>query len=1472
MKGWRKRASIARAAVLCLALALITSAQAFSTLPGVISDAASNGIHVYSRIGIPIQGLEVGSSSNGLFGRGFVVSNNQGEGVGASSSGILVRAKVKTINALKPISAASSNGISVRGSIQVISNSEPGTGASANGILVRGTLLTMDKKMPKSGALSNGIYAVGSIANTATLSPRTASSSNGINVVGRFNLGINDPPIVSASSNGINTRAKTYLRDALMPITGAGSNGLSVIADIGTHGGSSTTNGIKVLGVVRKTADPAEFDGDTGAASNGLFVLGTLDKGNIQQSGASSNGIHVQGLINTDSTGEEGTVIGIEVSSGATSNGISVNGTLSTGSMINPLTGASSNGLFVQGIIRAVDELYPATAASSNGIAASGTMIDLSNSDDSGASTNGIVISGTLVTDQPSLCEEFGLHVLFGEVSCFCGDGRLDDDEQCDDGNDNNNDACTNTCQLATCGDGYLQGSEQCDFGSNNNDAGACTTSCEWGPQCSVNEFYKLIPEHTLATDIEMRECGYILAAENSIDPMFSEFDHKGEFIQSKIIETAGNSNWYHPLQKSIKTSDGGYLVLGISHYYQIFIAKLDQNYVLQWEQSIDTSDDQITLVDVIEDHEGNFVASGTNNNYNDFLLYKFSSDGSLIWRKTLSALGGGDGIGYSIEQDEDHNYVVVGVKQHDIAIDAHGIYVGKFDMNGNQIISKYLYDDPLKRYVARDFIINEDSSITIAGYVRENSISNPTDSLLITKFDTNYDPVWSRTIETQQGFKNFFATSITHAHQGGYVVVGGLSGADDVLPYHHFDSLQNGQKLITAVFDESGNLQHSYTTLNEFTVANDIEQHPMGGYAIAGQAQTGALLVRTNNLGNVTFCNDWVDLSLSSNSITLSSINPIASQDDTLSLIITVDGTPITDHSITSDTFICYIEPNICGNGFHEPTNGEQCDDGNNIDDDSCSNTCVAQCVLSSAQWIYADNSMVTSPVQGWEAGRDNTLSQTVYMEAIGNHCAGEDINYTIYEDDVFFDDFVDSLLAVYNTYPVWQPPWYNDALFPLIFTENPQYYFVAEDPLGNQLQSQTLEITRPPELVGSLCGNGILDFGEECDEAGLNTDTACTPDIGEQCHYCNTTCYNITLGTIECHLFDVEISLNPANDNNFNGLADEGDIITINATINPNCQDADRILVEASSIDNSCTIIPGASAIIDAMNETITITQGDSSAITEWTVPSIPAECQGKTVNAQSAALYSDTSQAPVGSTLSTPSGSFTFAGAVCGNGLPNSGEQCDDANSNNSDSCIIDPLNGYECKDAFCGDNYTRSGFEQCDDGNAIDTDSCTSSCQIAFCGDSIIQSGVEECDDGNIQSGDRCSSTCQYEASFIWNEKNEQREAVLILGLEKDISGDWQDYLIVFNSSSDISSLITFEDKTTIADDAPVDLSQFESYESSYHLLSYYWNHTGWTPQPGDEGTYRAFLELRDNINEVIEIQGSDRIYSNSFTVS
>jgi cysteine-rich repeat protein len=72
-----------------------------------------------------------------------------------------------------------------------------------------------------------------------------------------------------------------------------------------------------------------------------------------------------------------------------------------------------------------------------------------------------------------------------------CGDGYVEDDEQCDDGNTTSGDGCSATCRIEEtpppcCGDGYLDDGEQCDDGNVISGDG-CSATCrieETSPPC----------------------------------------------------------------------------------------------------------------------------------------------------------------------------------------------------------------------------------------------------------------------------------------------------------------------------------------------------------------------------------------------------------------------------------------------------------------------------------------------------------------------------------------------------------------------------------------------------------------------------------------------------------------------------------------------------------------------------------------------------------------------------------------------------------------------------------------------------------------------------------------------------------------------------------------------------------------------------------------------------------------------------
>jgi cysteine-rich repeat protein len=98
-------------------------------------------------------------------------------------------------------------------------------------------------------------------------------------------------------------------------------------------------------------------------------------------------------------------------------------------------------------------------------------------------------------------------------VPAACGDGVLDEGEQCDDENDTNGDGCSNACLIengfecddepsvciATCGDGLIRADEECDDGNTGNSDGC-------SDQCALENGFNCVGEPSVCTPIPV--CG----------------------------------------------------------------------------------------------------------------------------------------------------------------------------------------------------------------------------------------------------------------------------------------------------------------------------------------------------------------------------------------------------------------------------------------------------------------------------------------------------------------------------------------------------------------------------------------------------------------------------------------------------------------------------------------------------------------------------------------------------------------------------------------------------------------------------------------------------------------------------------------------------------------------------------------------------------------------------------------------------
>ena len=124
------------------------------------------------------------------------------------------------------------------------------------------------------------------------------------------------------------------------------------------------------------------------------------------------------------------------------------------------------------------------------------------------------------------------------------------------------------------------------------------------------------------------------------------------------------------------------------------------------------------------------------------------------------------------------------------------------------------------------------------------------------------------------------------------------------------------------------------------------------------------------------------------------------------------------------------------------------------------------------------------------------------------------------------------------------------------------------------------------------------------------------------------------------------------------------------------------------------------------------------------------------------------------PGGITGAQVAGNDDGIGPVCGNSIVETGEQCDDGNSIESDTC------SNTCRtrvQSVCGNRVVETG-EECDLGpnNLIPSLGCSRTCVKSVvtvtvsCGDGVVQ-GTEQCDDNNTVAGDGCSAQCSRESS-------------------------------------------------------------------------------------------------------------------------
>ena len=290
---------------------------------------------------------------------------------------------------------------------------------------------------------------------------------------------------------------------------------------------------------------------------------------------------------------------------------------------------------------------------------------------------------------------------------------------------------------------------------------------------------------------------------------------------------------------------------------------------------------------------------------------------------------------------------------------------------------------------------------------------------------------------------------------------------------------------------------------------------------------------------------------------------------------------------------------------------------------------------------------------------------------------------------------------------------------------------------------------------LLEPFCGDGELDDGEECDDgntddgdgcsAGCEIEAFCgdgTVDDGEECDDGNTDDFDGCSST--CVVEELACPIR--------GLSGEGEGFLTGDT----CLVGDLDRPASCGAGNSggdymFEYTAGASGrytfstVNDLREYDTTLYALSACGGEELACNDDSGETVGSSIEL---ALVADTTVIVVVTGFAASCGFFSLdvtyePAPVCGDGVTNGDEACDDGNTDDGDGCSS------ECLIELCGDGETV-GIEECDDGNDIDGDGCSAECIREFCGDGIHHPGLlEDCDDGNDILGDGCTPLCQQE---------------------------------------------------------------------------------------------------------------------------
>ncbi|MBI3622674.1 DUF4215 domain-containing protein [Candidatus Pacearchaeota archaeon] len=342
-------------------------------------------------------------------------------------------------------------------------------------------------------------------------------------------------------------------------------------------------------------------------------------------------------------------------------------------------------------------------------------------------------------------------------------------------------------------------------------------------------------------------------------------------------------------------------------------------------------------------------------------------------------------------------------------------------------------------------------------------------------------------------------------------------------------------------------------------------------------------------------------------------------------------DGNLINNDSCSND---CNINT-YCGDGHLDA--GEQCDDGNTINNDSCSNQCETISCHSNLECGTNFNST------NFCTGNNVTQNQTTFI----CHYPGQENSYCSNSTSTNVTQRCDS---------------------------------GCSDGECNQ-----------PE-----CGDGHVDSGEECD-LGSSNGNVCVPNYNDFCVYCGDKCDYVKLKGPYCgdHIVNGNETCDDGNTNNTDSCNNQ---CQINVCIPKTCVQLGKI---CGNFSDGCggTLNCGPSTTSCSSQFGTCYVNGTKTCNVNGTGYGSCNAVDPRTSNCQGLECGNNLCGGSCGTCLGNESCNQGICIPVpyCGDGHLDSGEQCDDHNNVNGDGC--DSTCHYEIKcsnNSQCGTDFYSNNF--------------------------------------------------------------------------------------------------------------------------------------------------------------------------------